>query len=299
MAYVEGVTTSGTTISGVRLNEANWTSYNKFAEIHDPQNNQALGATHPWWGGAYDGSIKTLTTSQMTNHVAADTFLGYIHLNPKSPTNVVASDGNYAGKVRVTWTAPANTTAYEVWRSTSNNRATAKKISASDVTGTTFDDTTATRGVIYWYFVKAKNASGTSDFSWRVRLLGMTEEQDNVLQDGLSSLQEDPQRDRNGIWENTSLPRLQPADQRSAPDCCDRQVRRSNSAAPWTGGTENRGAQSSPAQFPRQCPPCPMTRLPDDPLAFLHSEPGASASPADRGQPRRSMALQLRQCAAA
>jgi hypothetical protein len=38
------------------------------------------------------------------------------------------------------------------------------KISTSDVTGTTYDDTTATAGTTYYYWVKAKNAAGTSAF---------------------------------------------------------------------------------------------------------------------------------------
>ena len=84
---------------------------------------------------------------------------------PQPPTNVAASDGTYTDKVLVTWTAPANATAYEVWRNTSNNSGTATKISSSDVIGTSYSDTTATAGTTYWYWVKAKNASETSGVS--------------------------------------------------------------------------------------------------------------------------------------
>jgi hypothetical protein len=84
---------------------------------------------------------------------------------PQPPTNVAATDGTYTNKVRVTWTASANATAYEVWRNTSNSSGTATKLTSSDVTGTSYDDTTATAGTTYWYWVKAKNVSGTSSFS--------------------------------------------------------------------------------------------------------------------------------------
>ena len=56
---------------------------------------------------------------------------------------------------------------YEVWRSISNNSGTATKISSPDVTGTSYDDTTAVVGTTYWYWVKAKNTGGTSDLQRR------------------------------------------------------------------------------------------------------------------------------------
>ena len=52
-------------------------------------------------------------------------------------------------------------------------------------------------------------------------------------------------------------------------------------AAPRTGGTESRGAEASPpVQLPPSMPSIPDGATPDDPLAFLRSDPGASASPA-------------------
>jgi len=60
---------------------------------------------------------------------------------------------------------PAGATAYEIWRNTSNSTTSAVKISAADVIGTTYDDTTTIAGTTYYYWVKAKNAGGTSGFS--------------------------------------------------------------------------------------------------------------------------------------
>ncbi|MCY2987020.1 MAG: PA14 domain-containing protein, partial [Planctomycetota bacterium] len=84
---------------------------------------------------------------------------------PQAPGGVAATDGSHADKVCVTWTASANTNAYEVWRNTSNNSGMAAKITSSDVIGTSYDDTAATPGATYWYWIKAKNANGTSGFS--------------------------------------------------------------------------------------------------------------------------------------
>lgn len=84
---------------------------------------------------------------------------------PAAPTGVAASDGAFSNKVQVTWTAVSGATAYEVWRNTSNTSGSATKISTADVTGTLYDDTTANAGTTYYYWVKAKNAGGTSGFS--------------------------------------------------------------------------------------------------------------------------------------
>jgi predicted phage tail protein len=96
---------------------------------------------------------------------ASGTIALRVQANAATPTNVNASDGTFTDRVRVTWSAAAGASAYEVWRGTKNSSSSATKISLSDVTGTTFDDTTAVAGKTYWYFVRAKNAVGTSAFS--------------------------------------------------------------------------------------------------------------------------------------
>jgi hypothetical protein len=83
---------------------------------------------------------------------------------PSAPSNVSASDGTYSDKIRVTWSAATGATAYEVWRGTSSSSSSATRI-AGDVTSTTYDDASAIRGTTYYYWVKAKNAAGTSGFS--------------------------------------------------------------------------------------------------------------------------------------
>ena len=78
------------------------------------------------------------------------------------PTGVSATDGTYTDRVRVTWNPSPGATSYEVWRDVArggpyNLRGT--------VSGTTYDDRDASPGVVYWYKVKACNASGCSAFS--------------------------------------------------------------------------------------------------------------------------------------
>jgi len=46
-------------------------------------------------------------------------------------------------------------TKYEVWRSTSNNSATAQRI-ANNVSGTSYDDTSVSSGQTYYYWIKVR-----------------------------------------------------------------------------------------------------------------------------------------------
>jgi hypothetical protein len=84
---------------------------------------------------------------------------------PSAPMGVSASDGTFTDKVRVTWEASSGATSYEVWRHMSDSSGSASKISSPDPTGTSYDDTSATAGTTYYYWVKAVNATGTSSFS--------------------------------------------------------------------------------------------------------------------------------------
>ena len=80
-----------------------------------------------------------------------------------APTGVSASNGTYTDKVRVTWNLVSGAAAYEVWRNTSNSSGSASKLSDSNTSP--FDDSSVTAGTTYYYWVKAKNTCGTSDFS--------------------------------------------------------------------------------------------------------------------------------------
>jgi hypothetical protein len=125
-------------------------------------------------GGTLTSKVTVTVTAGVAYPIAVDGYNGQsgsvtLHLKlavpvPPAPTGVAASDGAYADKVGVTWSVVSGATAYEVWRATTNNSAKATRV-AADIATASFDDTTANAGVTYWYWVKAKNASGTSGFS--------------------------------------------------------------------------------------------------------------------------------------
>ena len=83
---------------------------------------------------------------------------------PSAPAGVVASDGTYSDHIRVTWNAASYATVYEVWRNSTNNSATAAVIH-NYVTATSYDDAYIVPGQTYYYWIKAKNSKGTSEFS--------------------------------------------------------------------------------------------------------------------------------------
>ena len=82
---------------------------------------------------------------------------------PAAPTGLTATQGTEASCVRISWTAPNGATEYAVYRATSNKSGNAQYL--DKVTVPRYSDTSATPGVDYWYFIKAKNSSGTSGFS--------------------------------------------------------------------------------------------------------------------------------------
>jgi hypothetical protein len=80
-----------------------------------------------------------------------------------APSNVAATAGTYTDKVTLTWSSVTGATSYEVWRNTVNDSSTATQWGSPSLT--TFDDTSAVVGTVYWYWLKAVNSGGTSNFS--------------------------------------------------------------------------------------------------------------------------------------
>jgi fibronectin type 3 domain-containing protein len=84
--------------------------------------------------------------------------------SPPAPTDVSASDGTYSDRVEVTWTGSSEATSYRIYRSISPDRW-ANKMFLGTTAGTVFNDTKAQPKRTYYYWVKASNSYGTSDFS--------------------------------------------------------------------------------------------------------------------------------------
>jgi hypothetical protein len=87
---------------------------------------------------------------------------------PSAPSEVTASYIN-AVDIRVFWEGSPGAEYYEVWRNTSDSSASASRI--ADTNDPWFTDDAATWGTMYYYWVKACNEIGCSDFTpatWRV-----------------------------------------------------------------------------------------------------------------------------------
>lgn len=91
-----------------------------------------------------------------------------------APINVSASDGTFLGYCRITWDPVIGATQYRVWRSTTNDPETAETRGLWR-TETSYDDTDATIGRVYYYWVAAASDDvdtcvsfkSESDLGWR------------------------------------------------------------------------------------------------------------------------------------
>lgn len=84
-------------------------------------------------------------------------------VNPPAPTGVVSVNFDFCDRNRLTWTDIPAATSYQVWRSTTNDSATATL--RTTTASATYDDLTALVGTVYYYWVKAVYPCGTSGFS--------------------------------------------------------------------------------------------------------------------------------------
>ena len=111
-----------------------------------------------------NGVFSMAVTPAETNSIQ---YLFYAFSNeispPAPPANVLASQGNFTDKVVVNWNTVDGADKYQVWRNDSDDSSSAATLS-TELSETTFTDTTATVNLDYYYWVKAKNTNGWSDF---------------------------------------------------------------------------------------------------------------------------------------
>jgi uncharacterized repeat protein (TIGR02543 family) len=75
------------------------------------------------------------------------------HYPLDAPKKVSASQGEYADKVRISWVQSLGAAGYHVLRSTTDEVKSATQLNSTAVTRLFFDDTTATPGTVYYYWV--------------------------------------------------------------------------------------------------------------------------------------------------
>lgn len=112
------------------------------------------GVTYWYW-------VKACNSAGCSNYSAADTGYAQIPI-PGIPTGVTASDGTYTDRIQVNWNAVGGATSYQVFRADS---ATGNKTHIGTPSTNNYTDLTAVQGTTYWYWVKACNSSGCSDYS--------------------------------------------------------------------------------------------------------------------------------------
>lgn len=83
---------------------------------------------------------------------------------PTAPTGVDASDGTDLDNVVLSWQSSANATYYQIFRNTSDTTTGAINLS-NNHSSSPYNDTSAVAGTLYYYWVKACNTSGCSDYS--------------------------------------------------------------------------------------------------------------------------------------
>ena len=83
---------------------------------------------------------------------------------PPAPALIDASDGAYSNLVYVDWTDSSGATSYQVYRCSTTLTASCSSV-LSTVSISNYNDLTVPIATIYYYRVKACNASGCSDFS--------------------------------------------------------------------------------------------------------------------------------------
>ncbi|MBP7828740.1 MAG: fibronectin type III domain-containing protein [Kiritimatiellae bacterium] len=84
---------------------------------------------------------------------------------PEAPLNVSAGDGDHIDYVSIRWDDVSLEAAYLIWRSVSNNVSTATVLGSGVPDVPAYNDLWAVPGQLYYYWITAINAYGTSEWS--------------------------------------------------------------------------------------------------------------------------------------
>jgi len=144
---------SQTVTAGTEWEELKW--------IYNPSNH--IGAT--WLNISFVFEDETNSTAQVLVDTLSLVVFSDTTNVPAPPNNVMASDNTYTDKVRVVWMGNKYAEGYKVYRNTTSNSGSATVIAPDTGHFTSYDDTSVIPGQTYYYWVKASNSYGWSDFS--------------------------------------------------------------------------------------------------------------------------------------
>ncbi|MCP4599807.1 MAG: peptidoglycan DD-metalloendopeptidase family protein [Proteobacteria bacterium] len=114
-------------------------------------------------GKTYFYKVRAWNSSGYSGYSSTDS--GHVGIEvsvPEVPTDVSASDGTYADRIRVTFAPVVGAEHYTIYRAISLN---ATFSTLGNIDGTTYDDTSVPAGTTYFYKVRAWNSAGYSDYS--------------------------------------------------------------------------------------------------------------------------------------
>lgn len=119
------------------------------------------GTTYYYWVKSKVVSGSTAVTSAFSGSDS-----GYASVPiPPAPTQVAASDGTYANLVRITWNAVGGAAAYDVYRNTSGELSARTLLASVSGGGLSFDDKNVTSDTTYYYWIKTRVLSGSTEIS--------------------------------------------------------------------------------------------------------------------------------------
>ena len=139
--YIDG--TNQTRISGTTMTSFEQKSYTLLAGKHTLK-----------WDYTKDGSADAGSDCGWVDTVSYTRIYA-----PNPPTGMSATDGTYTDKIAISWDSVAGADKYYIYRYTSNSSGSA--MSLGSTTSTSYNDTSATPGVTYYYWVKAYQNSGS------------------------------------------------------------------------------------------------------------------------------------------
>jgi hypothetical protein len=116
------------------------------------------GVTYYWKVDSIDSGTGATTPSDIWSFTTFGA--------PAAPGGVSATDGDFGDRVRVTWNSVPGADGYQLWWNSTNEISTAQLL--TEVAGnanTTLDDVWVELDATYWYWVRAFNTIGYSEWS--------------------------------------------------------------------------------------------------------------------------------------